>query len=212
MAKPKKLTVKIYENRQIVKPYQSEFVESQFWPLYLTVTYDRKIKNLKSPTFEYLERLNFGYDLITEDWEAIRKNDERLLVNFKSIIEARNQTFSLDQVSQTNPDFQNAKITLYDFYSSHLRSDLFKVLQGNPWAIQASLTAGNLVAFSFMLGELKPEIFEDLKKQSPESHIFLNQINELASDRIYPFMVDLWIKEPFLDVISSSFSKGDQNI
>lgn len=210
MAKPKKLTVKIYENRQIVKPYESEFEQTQFWPLYVTVTYNGKIKNIKSLTFEFLERLNMNYDLISEDWEAIRKNDERLFGNFKKFIESKNQEFSLDLVSPTNSDFQKAKLTIYDFYSSHLRAGLFKALHNHSWTIQALITSNNLIAFSYMLGELKPEIFEDFKSKSPKSYLFLEEIIELSNQKIFPFMVDVWVKEPFLSQLTGIFSNSDQ--
>jgi hypothetical protein len=220
MAKARKLTVKIFESRQILNPYTRKDSERffkkdedlKFWPLYLTISYNNKTKNMKSPTFEFLERMGYGYNLIFGDHELIRLNDERLLKNFKRLIEESNREFSLDLVSPANEEFNLCKKFIYDYYSSKARRDIFKVLIKGlertgelrfPNSMLILAGTENLHDFLGMIKELSPKLFEEFTLEFTDSFSVLTNLDLLKYKNIFPFWVDHLVNEDFLKRISS---------
>lgn len=203
MGKPKKLTVKIFENRELKEVKTKEPV---FYPLYLVVTYNRKVTKFKSPTYDFILNQNIGYELITENQEAIRINDERLISNYKKYLESKNIEFSVSLLKSDNQEFEEIKTPLEQILNSKLISALFKFFNAKKTFINTTLLMAeteNINFFINAIAELNNDVFEQLRSIDPDLFNAMDELRSLERKNIFPFYIDHLVDEQFL----SSFRK-----
>jgi hypothetical protein len=206
MAKEKKLTVKIYENRQL-KEYKSPEEESMdgyelvyshtFYPLYLMLTFNRKVKTIKSPTFEFLHEIHERTDLIITDPDEIEKNDRRLLDGYREIIEKRGEEFSLDLISSSNPEYVKFKEPVFHLVGSKVKMEFFHFFHGvgphdkYPYSMMVALTTPNWMVFLYHLKETSPGIYSEFLDWFEDVELIVNEFENFSRQNLFPFRIDL---------------------
>lgn len=212
MAKVKKLTVKIYENRQL-KEYSMHSHENEthtFYPLYLMITFNRKVKTIKSPTCEFLERTNSAFHLLPSNWGKIQNNDERLMNHFRKYVEEGGKEFDVLYISPENQDYKKFKIPIFDVFSKEFTAalsgfflNLSQEKESEFSTTQLILhTYPNSVHFLRMMQELNRELALDFISLNPLLIKMNKMFFKLQVDGIFPFYADYLANEDFLEELS----------
>jgi len=212
MAKEKKLTVKIYENKQLKEnqfPGPGDDPNS-FYPLYIMITFNRKVKTIKSPTFEFLERTNSAYHLLSSNWKHIQNNDERLLKHFRSFLESSGLEFSVASIAPENEIYQKFKTPIFDLFSREFLNYLHVFFGNRESETNGKFSATQLILYSYpnpihffeMMQEMNSELAVEFASINSAQIKRIRIFERLRLIGIIPFYADFQANEPFLSDLS----------
>lgn len=196
MAKPKKLTLKIFENKQL-KEVESE--SGSYSPLYLMLTYNGKVKTIKSPTFELIDHINFNTYLIYEDALEIERNDRRLFEGIRKFLENTGKEFSLGFVSQQNEEYSVLKTPIFRLIGEKVRSNLFTFFEGEKKLSASALVLGTFYNWEYSmlhLKEISPSVYSEFKEYFPAIEEILSEFSKLSAQNYFPYMIDFQLNRP----------------
>lgn len=209
MAKAKKkLTIKVYENRELS-------ITDQGYPYYVFVTYNRKLNRIKSPTWTYfsiLDRITPGepfkimlFDSKQSNNEIIYYNDERLISSIRTYYEDNPSegVFDVSMLKSGNSDIEYLKTPLI-FTLSLINIDFMAYIakkygSGNMiYVMNLIFRSKNLSDSLSLIKELNEKIYIDLKDNFPSHFLIIDFLNALMNMGIVIFYIDYIQKSEFI--------------
>jgi hypothetical protein len=193
MAKAKKLTLKVFENKQLK---ERENLNGPYSPLYLMLTFNGKVKTIKSPTFELINDTNDRMDLIYENKGEIEQNDRRIFEGIRRLIEDKGQHFSLDFISQENENYLYLKSPIFDLIGKKVRMNLFTFFDYQRKLSSSALLFGtnyNWVVSIQHLKEVNHSLFLDFIYLYPRIENILDEFLKLRNQNFFPYIIDFEI-------------------
>ncbi|MCR9080899.1 MAG: hypothetical protein NXH89_00645 [Cyclobacteriaceae bacterium] len=199
MPKPKKFTIRIFENRSLK---EKGSIAGPYFPLYCSISYNRRVKTIKSLTFELLDKINFGVDLLLDGHEEIEKNDRRVLEQYRSLVESTNREFSIDLISSENKEYEFLKTPLFYIAGEKIRNQLFFFFQGkgqNPKFPLSQLLIAENQNWVYFLGHMKeisPKKFEEFIEFYQPTEKILLEFEKLNEINFFPYLIDIQVNNP----------------
>lgn len=198
MAKSSKLTIKHFENTLLKKK------DDQFYPIYLNITYKRKVTSIKSPSFELITKMNMAINWIYDKPEIIEQNDIRLINNIRKYYEQNDLEFSVFVLKSTENLFKKLSMSFYEALENDFKTGFISFFHNKKQFVNTEMMAVssfNYVYFIDSLKELNPKIYEDLLLTMPTKFKILEEIMKLHNKGIIPFIADYQLNEPFLNEV-----------
>jgi hypothetical protein len=200
MAKAKKFTIGIFENRSLK---EKDFSKGVYYPLYLTLSFNRKNKTIKSLTYELLNDLNSRAEVLMDDHEEVEKNDRRILENYRKYVESQGIEFSLELISPDNEDYVKLKVPVFEFVGGKVKWRLYSFFQGPdnkfplyPNAQLLSWETYNWDRFLHQMKEISPKFFQDFMEENEDIEKIFHEIKKLDDLNLWPYLIDLKTDNP----------------
>ena len=198
MARQKKLSIKLFENKILSK--NTDGYDVIFHPLYLNVIFNKKVTTLKSPSFDFTENTSLFTHWITEQPNIIEMNDTRLINNIREYYEKSGREFSVLELKKTNKAFSKLSSTLFDAFRYEIVSELITYFYSKKEFQYTSIMAAssfNYIYFLRSLKELNTEIYKDIIYTIPKKAQIIEVLAGLLEKNIIPYVVDYLNDEEF---------------
>lgn len=203
MAKIKKLSVKVFENRQLQK---GKIKTWEFYPIYLSVIFNKKVTTLKSPFYEYISQTNIWRDSKPEI-KVFEINESRLFKNIRAFFEDNNIEFSTSLLKSEELVYRFLSTPLWKVFDFEFRMGIavFLAKFEGKYANTSVLLyeSSNYYSFVESIKEINPGLYLEMVTFLPNYFNILDCLVELSKNDIFPYVADFLQNESFLDSLKS---------